>query len=204
MRAARPALVATALALAAPAAASGIDERIAGCEACHGPGGQSQRSDVPIIAGQSEKLLLKALHEFRDYARPCPREGLGDDAAERPETMCEVTETLSDEEMASLAQWFSNRPFRPAPQPFDLDRAMDGASLHAVYCAACHPGGGGEVGLGGRLAGQWRPYLARSMEQIRSGEWQIPKVMERKMSEFSPEEIDALLHYYARHPETTR
>ena len=204
MRAARPILLALVLAAAAPAVASDLEARVAGCEACHGPGGQSQRSDVPIIAGQSQKLLFKALGEFRDYARPCPREGLGDDAAARPETMCEVTETLTDDEIADLAAWFSKRPFRAADQPFDLDRAMEGAALHAVYCAACHPGGGGGVGLGGRLAGQWRPYLSRSMDQIRSGEWLIPKVMERKMSDFSPEEIDALLHYYARHPEAPR
>jgi cytochrome c553 len=47
------------------------------------------------------------------------------------------------------------------------------------------------------LAGQWTPYLERSLLKIRAGERMGPKVMNRAIRAFTDRDIAALLNYYA-------
>jgi cytochrome c553 len=47
------------------------------------------------------------------------------------------------------------------------------------------------------LAGQWTPYLERSLLRIRAGERMGPKVMNRAIRELTDRDIAALLSYYA-------
>ena len=109
--------VALALALAAglgcmsAALARDLDERIAECEACHGPGGVSAEDDVPSLAGRSPAYLREVLEQFHFYERHCPtttyRSG---DRPRTPVNMCDVANSLSAEERESLAEYFSNQP----------------------------------------------------------------------------------------------
>jgi cytochrome c553 len=70
-----------------------------------------------------------------------------------------------------------------------------------MYCASCHPDGGSASGFAGRLAGQWTHYLAGAIEQIKRSEVIVPHIMERKLADFSAEEIDALLNFWASQQE---
>lgn len=65
------------------------------CQACHGPQGLSMRDDAPSIAGQSEFYLSKSLREFREGRR-------------ENEMMSVVARTLSDDDIADLAAYFSS------------------------------------------------------------------------------------------------
>jgi sulfide dehydrogenase cytochrome subunit len=168
------------------------------CESCHGPLGASTENDIPIIGGQSVKLISKALREFQYGERPCKRttRRSGEDQDSKTD-MCQVAASLDDADIEKLGQHFGSQTFQPARQEFDQAKAVAGASLHELYCVTCHLAGGSEAGFGGRLAGQWMPYLETSIGQIRSGEWLIPPMMEQKLSSFSDEEIQSLLNYYA-------
>jgi cytochrome c553 len=53
------------------------------------------------------------------------------------------------------------------------------------------------AGRGPRLAGQWKPYLKSTLKFVPTGEHLVPPMMERKLSEFTQEEINQLLDFYA-------
>jgi len=184
--------------LSVAAHAVDVETLAADCDACHGPLGASVDSDVPIIGGQSVNSIEKALTQFAEWSRPCNSSAYRHGDTQRPpRNMCQVAEELSSEEIESLARHYGDQEWVPAEQPFDSEKATAGAAIYSLYCVTCHPKGGNEAGYAVRLAGQWTPYLALMMQQIVSGEWLVPKIMQRKMSSFSAEEIEALLNYFA-------
>ena len=81
---------------------------IAECEACHGPGGQSAEEDVPGLAGMQESELVAAIEEFYFYERHCTtttyRSG---DRPKTPMTMCNVANTLSEDDRNAIAAYFA-------------------------------------------------------------------------------------------------
>lgn len=89
--------------------ASPLQALIAECEACHGPGGVSSEQDVPSLAGQSTTYLRELLDQFYYYERHCPtttyRHG---DRPKTPLNMCNVANTLSEEDKEALAKHFSS------------------------------------------------------------------------------------------------
>jgi sulfide dehydrogenase cytochrome subunit len=187
-----------ALAWAARAGAADPETLAHDCDGCHGPGGVSTRSDIPSIAGRSQALLEKSLRQFRVMDRPCQRTAYWHGDTSRSETtMCNLARRLGDDEITALSQYYAAREYTPIRQPFDADEAVRGANLHNLYCESCHPAGGSEAGYAPRLAGQWMPYLKHTIVQIRSGELIVPHVMERKLTEFSEDEIDQLLNFWA-------
>jgi len=101
--------MALACMLAASAMGQDVQTRIAECEACHGAGGASTDSDVPVLAGMEAVEIEAAMGQFRFYDRHCStttyRHG------ERPKTplnMCNVANTLSKEDLAAIAEYFAN------------------------------------------------------------------------------------------------
>jgi sulfide dehydrogenase cytochrome subunit len=197
-----PFLVALWLAMPAQAGNADLAGLIADCDACHGAGGVSRHGDVPSIAGKEHVLLERALKQFRNMERPCRRTAYRDgDPAPARTTMCEVTANLDDAQIRALSQHYAALPFVPAPQDFDPELAVQGAALHSLYCESCHPKGGSEAGYAGRLAGQWTPYLRRAVDEICTSQLIVPHMMERKVSEFSPSEIEALLNFWASQQE---
>ena len=191
-------LVALCLAMPARADIESLERLIADCDDCHGPQGVSANSDMPSIAGKEHMLLKKALEQFRAMDRPCARSAFRHGDTSRPHTdMCRVTEHLSDEQIKGLSEHYAARAFVPARQEFDAALAVEGAALHSLYCESCHPNGGSEAGYAGRLAGQWTPYLRRTIRQIINSELIVPHMMERKLADFSAAEIEALLNFWA-------
>ena len=65
------------------------------CVACHGVNGLSKSDDIPSIAGQGERYLIKAMNEFKSKVRENIQ-------------MSMVAETLSEEDIKALAAYFSN------------------------------------------------------------------------------------------------
>jgi cytochrome c553 len=174
------------------------DELIAQCGDCHGADGVSAHEDVPTIAGQAAPFLEKALRTYREWGRPCIKSSYRAGDTARPKTdMCRVAEGLSDEDVQALGEHYAAQPFRAAPQPFDDALAETGAALHQQYCDACHGDGAGHANRGPRLAGQWVTYLRTSMRFVPTGEHLVPPAMENTLLELDPQEIDALMHYYA-------
>jgi sulfide dehydrogenase cytochrome subunit len=179
----------------APWAAGAVDLDTA-CGDCHGKGGASGESDVPVIGGLSEQYLIDAMAAYRAKQRPCPQSA-GD--KKRPKTdMCEVAGKLSADEAAQAAKALAAKPFAKARQPFDAAKVGTGKKVHDMQCEKCHSEGGtladDDAGI---LAGQWTPYLRASFEEFRSGKRPIPEKMKPKFEPLKPDELEALLHYYA-------
>jgi sulfide dehydrogenase cytochrome subunit len=110
---------------------------------------------------------------------------------------CQIAGALSPEDINAAADYYSKQPFKPAGQPFDAARAAGGAALHDQYCETCHHEGGKANSRAPRLAGQWKPYLRATLKFVPTGEHLVPPMMERRIVDFSAEEINQLLDYYA-------
>ena len=65
------------------------------CSVCHGATGISTLPDAPNLAGQPEIYLSNQLRSYRSGER-------------RHEVMSLVAKTLSDDDIADLAAWFSS------------------------------------------------------------------------------------------------
>ncbi len=170
------------------------------CNGCHGLDGVSTNSTVPTIAGQAYTLIEDNLLAFRDNAGACSAtELLQGEAAALVFAMCALVAMLENQDIAALAEFYELQTFVPASQPFDPSRAADGARIHRqANCDLCHSEGGrNSNGMAAILAGQWTPYLERSLLRIRAGERMGPKVMNEAIRKLTDDDIEALLSYYA-------
>jgi sulfide dehydrogenase cytochrome subunit len=170
------------------------------CSGCHGLNGISSNHTVPTIAGQAYTLIEDNLLAFRDNERACSEtELLQGEAAALVSAMCAFVATLENQDIAALAEFYELQVFVPAQQPFDASLTADGARIHQVAnCELCHSQGGRESnGMAAILAGQWTPYLERSLLRIRAGERMGPKVMNEAIRKLTDGDIAALLSYYA-------
>jgi cytochrome subunit of sulfide dehydrogenase len=189
-------LMVAALAFSLPAFAAGAD---AGCADCHGKDGASTESDVPIIGGVSEQYLLDSMAAYREGKRPCPETAWRAGDKKRPKTdMCKIAQKISVEDTAKVAKELAGKPFVPAKQKFDAAKATAGKKVHNTACEKCHSEGGAvaedEAGI---LAGQWMPYMKDTFAQYTKGARPQPEKMKVKLNVLKPDELEALLHYYA-------
>ncbi|MDX1554905.1 MAG: c-type cytochrome [Xanthomonadales bacterium] len=174
--------------------------RVDSCTACHGAGGVSNNPLVPTLAGQPYTLIEDNLLAFRSGKRACgPGRNDGSAAAALAQAMCTTVAALSDDDIAALSQYFESQHFEAAEQSFDPELAEQGSRLHADFgCERCHADGGRETRLMAPvLAGQWRPYLERAMNHLRSGLKNGPREMNAAIRQLSDSEVEALLDYYA-------
>lgn len=103
------------LMLAWPVAAEDVTERVGECEACHGSRGISTEDDVPSLAGKSVSYLLEMLNQFTYYERHCSTTTYRDgDRARTPTSMCNVANSLSEQDKRALAEYFSAAEDRSA------------------------------------------------------------------------------------------
>jgi sulfide dehydrogenase cytochrome subunit len=177
------------------------------CSACHGVRGVSLNPLVPTLAGQPYTLIEDNLLAFRQGKRSCAESRAdGSPAAALAATMCSHVESLGDETIAQLAEFYASLEFSPASQPFDPGLAARGSNLHVqLGCDRCHANGGREtLGMAPRLAGQWTPFLRRALEAVRNGARKGPKMMNPQIRALSDEELEWLLNYYASNGQAGR
>ncbi len=81
------------------------------CESCHGQGGNSQRAEVPSLAGRNADELFAEIERFYFYERICPDVPLDDhDASKGHMSMCEITSIINRQEAENLAEFFAAQP----------------------------------------------------------------------------------------------
>ena len=190
MLTAREGLTALILFLASPSFAADLDSLKADCDACHGAQGVSLQPTIPTIAGQAPEFISKTLRGYQFWDRPCIKAAYvsGPKAGTKTD-MCKVASALSDEDIDSLAAWYSEQVFVPAKQAFDPALAAAGETLHAANCEKCHAQGATVPSKAPRLAGQWQEYLAATVKFVPTGEHLCPPMMERKITGFGKDEI---------------
>jgi cytochrome c553 len=146
-------------------------QRIAGqvCAACHAADGNSVAATNPKIAGQFPEYLQKQLGDFK--AQP------GKKPARESAIMTPMAANLSDDDIQSLAAYYSGQKLRPASAA-DKDLAALGqkiwrggiAASSVPACAGCHgPAGAGIPAQYPRLAGQFAEYVAAQLKGFKDG-----------------------------------
>ncbi len=179
--------------------ASSLDELAQDCNNCHGKDGVSNESAVPTLAGLSELYLFDNLSYYQERERPCIETEYHEGSNKGSKTdMCKLADELGEEDMETLAEFYSTRKFVNARQNFDPDMAARGQKVHDSKCEKCHEEGGSSAeDDSGVLAGQWMSYLEQSFKSYSSGERAMPKKMKTKFEKLSDQDKQDLLHFYA-------
>ena len=163
------------------------------CSICHGLDGNSISPKFPRLAGQQKQYLENQLKDFRARHRADPP---------GPEYMWGIARSLTDEQIAGLADYFSMqtpKPNTPAPPAV----VAEGRRLYenglpekeTPPCAACH--GPDAQGRGGfpRLAGQYEYYLLRQLHVFQETELRPGTPMKQITHALTPQEMETLASY---------
>ncbi|MEJ2257696.1 MAG: c-type cytochrome [Woeseiaceae bacterium] len=171
-------------ALAAPAA-------LEACRVCHDEDGSGVgKPFVPIIAGIPAAHIEEALYAYKDGARQCVKVPV----------MCDTAATLSDEDIAALAEHYGSLQRYSHATTFDENLAMQGEEIHLKLCARCHLAPDDpdvDDALGIPLHGQRADYLQYALQAYLTGvrENLLPE-MEEKISQLDDADVRALVNYY--------
>ena len=148
-----------ALFVAVPALAQGDEatRKLAEpCMACHGPNGNSQNPDYPVLAGQSWRYIYIELKDFKEGRRTDP-------------VMSPMAATLSRDDMIALGNFFAAQ--KPVPIAFKADGAKVDAGRKvsdAVLCPMCHLGGFVGQNEIPKVAGQYPQYIKKQLLDFRA------------------------------------
>ena len=128
---------------------------VAVCNACHGPGGNSQIPLTPSLAGQPKLFVENQLVLIREGLRDVPE-------------MNEIVAGMSDEIIIALAQHFAAQTPVHKRRAANQEKARLGAATaRRMLCGTCHLSDYSGQKQVPRLAGQDEPYLVYSMKQFR-------------------------------------
>ena len=126
------------------------------CFACHGPDGNSQSPDYPILAGQSWRYIYIELKDFKEGRRSDPQ-------------MSPMVADLSRDDMIDLGNFFAAQkqlPIRITVDPAKVDAGRK--TSDAVLCPMCHLGGFVGQNEIPRVAGQWPQYIKKQLEDFKA------------------------------------
>jgi cytochrome subunit of sulfide dehydrogenase len=155
------------------------------CAGCHGTLGASAGLSMPTLAGQSKKAFVESMKDFKTGTRPAT-------------VMGRLAKGYTDEEIEAMADFFSNQEAHPYDQLVDTKKAEKGALLQEKHCARCHLDDGKDVKDDAPvMAGQWLQYLQIQMGEYLSGKRKMSEKMAEKVKPLSPEDMDAIAHFYA-------
>ena len=135
------------------------------CSKCHLNGGRGDEAGLtPDITLQAAPYVAQQLHDFRARIRTSNK-------------MLETTESITYDDMASVASYLNTLAPQPALAPFDKAAAARGARLaehgdttrDLPACTSCHSGDGvAALPLISRLQGQSAPYLRNRLDLFAS------------------------------------
>jgi cytochrome c553 len=126
------------------------------CFPCHGPNGNSQNPDYPVLAGQSWRYIYIELKDFKEGRRTDP-------------VMSAMAAPLSREEMIALGNFFAAQ--KPVPIAFKADGAKVEAgrkTSDAVLCPMCHLDGFIGQNEIPKVAGQYPQYVRKQLHDFKA------------------------------------
>ena len=174
------------LALAGPASAQTVAERLPTCLACHGENGTSVSQDVPSLGAMPGNYVLTQLYLFREKQRVA-------------EPMNDMAAGLSDDDLRGFAEIFNKMP---APPPTielsaaDHDVGQDLVEKH--HCNSCHgPALAGQQTIP-HIAGQHEEYVRKALTDYKSNTRKgYSPAMNEAAQEIGDDEIPLLARYVA-------
>jgi len=186
-------LTMSASVMAAGNAAAGKTKAVM-CAACHGVDGNSASDMFPKLAGQGEAYLVKQLIEFKSGVR-------------NNAIMMSMAASLSEQEMADVAAYFSSKKITPGAVSEDLLAAgqkifrAGNKESGLPACMACHgpTGAGVPAAKWPALSGQHSAYVEAQLKAFAGGlRSNDPNSMMRDIaSKMKPEEMKAVAAYVA-------
>jgi cytochrome c553 len=185
--------------------ATTVPEKAAICSGCHGTDGNSLVQEYPTLAGQRALYLQRQLQAFRAAAHSNNKEGRADPI------MSSMAATLSDAEIAELAQYYANQPVHKATKPIAMTddagkNLFEGGDLSRdiAACAACHgPDGKGMAAAGfPSLLGQTPHYLVEQLQKFKHGDRKddYQGMMQDTSAKLTAQDMQALAEYIAQMP----
>ncbi|MDJ0709146.1 MAG: c-type cytochrome [Woeseiaceae bacterium] len=185
------ALLAVSMLLTLPAAAE-PPAIVAACKSCHAEDGSGVGIHfVPVITGTPAVHIAEALYAYKDGARQCVTEP----------AMCQTVALLTDDNIAELAEHYSQLERPSLNEPFDAGQVDRGEQLHRKHCARCHvPPDDPDVAdaLGYPLHGQHPVYLRYALQAYLDGTREhLLEQMKEKMDLLEEGDVEALVNYYA-------
>ena len=126
------------------------------CFACHGPNGNSQNPDYPVLAGQSWRYIYIELKDFKEGRRTDP-------------VMSAMAAALSRDDMIALGNFFAAQ--KAVPLAFKADGAKVEAgrkTSDAVLCPMCHLGGFVGQNEIPKVAGQYPQYIKKQLQDFKA------------------------------------
>ncbi|MEO8740034.1 MAG: c-type cytochrome [Casimicrobiaceae bacterium] len=126
------------------------------CFGCHGPDGNSQSPDYPILAGQSWRYIYIELKDFKEGRRSDPQ-------------MSPMVADLSRDDMIDLGNFFAAQKQSPIKITVDPAKVEAGRKTSdAVLCPMCHLGGFVGQNEIPRVAGQYPQYIKKQLEDFKA------------------------------------
>ncbi len=144
-------------AVAAPAAADSIAEKVEVCASCHGADGKPIDKTTPVIWGQLTGYIYIQLRDFKRGDR-------------KSEIMQPIASAFEKDDMLAIAEYFSQKKWPDLGQPRapkDVSKKATDAE-HSIGCTGCHLEQFQGTSTAPRLAGQSREYLAKTMADFRT------------------------------------
>ena len=128
------------------------------CGTCHGRSGVPVSKEIPVIWGQQEGYIYVQLRDFKSGARA-------------NEIMSAIVATLSRDDMLALASYFAAKSWPNLGQASASEALAKQAETasNAVGCPACHSDRFQGNGTTPRVAGQNEAYIARTLNDFRTG-----------------------------------
>ena len=174
------------LALAAPASAQTVAERLPTCLACHGENGASATETVPSLGAMPVNYVLTQLYLFRENQRVA-------------EPMNEMAAGLSDDDLRGFAEIFNKMPAPPPTVELtSAERESGQALIEKYHCNSCHgPALAGQQTIP-HIAGQHEEYVRGALTAYKSNARKgYSPAMNEASQEIADDEIPLLARYVA-------
>ena len=170
----------------APVNAETVEEQVQVCAGCHGENGKPIDKTIPTIWGQQQGYLYIQLRDFKRGDR-------------KNDIMQPIAAGMTREDMLSIAEYFSRRPWpdlgQPAASKEIASRALRANS--SVGCTGCHLDQFQGDGTVPRLAGMSREYLTKTIADFRARTRGNNPGMSDLMLATAPDDLAALTEYLA-------
>jgi cytochrome c553 len=170
----------------APVNAGTVEEQVQVCAGCHGENGKPIDNTIPTIWGQQQGYLYIQLRDFKRGDR-------------KNDIMQPIAAGMTREDMLSIAEYFSRKPWpdlgQPAASKEIASRALRANS--SVGCTGCHLDQFQGDGTVPRLAGMSREYLTKTIADFRTRTRGNNPGMSDLMLATAPDDLAALTEYLA-------
>lgn len=156
------------------------------CNACHGPGGNSESGLYPTLAGQTWRYIYIQLKDFKEGRRSDP-------------VMSAMAQPLSRADMIDIANYYAAQPLKPTDFKADENKVRLGkAKTDETLCTMCHLEKFAGQNETPRVAGQRYDYIVKQLKDFKArartneGGSMIPVAMT-----LSETDIENVAHYIA-------